>query len=387
MNDPNGIARVKATVVNVPALRTCAWSGGATTGCTRTIIEVETADGLVGLGEAPGDGAGALIASRLAARITGLSVLERSSVRRLCVGDHRDFGALWDPVRAFAYAGIEMALWDILAKRLGAPLHAVLGGAVRPAAQFSAYAYSVDTADGYAEAEVPSVMAEIARTSLAESGSSMFEFKIGRHSLDRDIETIYAVREAVGPGIALGVDANMAFSPTQARRFFEATREARLANVEEPVATLAEMERLRRDFGVPISTHCTDFDALGAYPLIEGVVGDLHGDGGLAANLVNAQVAQGFGRQYWLRSCQELGIAFAAFCHIGMASKAMTRPAQTLINWVEHPLTAGPRWRVSEGGVVPPSTPGLGVELDQDALAHYHDRYRREGPLTYYDKP
>lgn len=387
MTNQNAIARATATIVNVPALRTCAWSGGATSGCTRTIVEIETADGLVGLGEAPGDGAGALIASRLAERMIGVSALHRSTIRRLCVGDHRDFGSLYDPVRALAYGGIEMALWDIAAKRLEAPLYDALGGAVRPAAHFSAYAYSVDCADGYAEADVPNEMAAIARASIQSSGSSMFEFKVGRHSMARDIETVFAVRDSVGRDVALGVDANMAFSPTEARRFFEATREARLANIEEPVATLAEMERLRRDFGVPISTHCTDFDALAAYPLIEGVVGDLHGDGGLSANLAMAEVAQRFGRHYWLRSCQELGVAFAAFCHVGMVSREMTRPMQTLINWVEHPLTLGPAWRVEGGCVTPPDKPGLGVELDRDAVAHYHDRYRQEGPLTYYDKP
>lgn len=387
MSDPNSIARIKATVVNVPSVRTCAWSGGAATGSTHTIIEVETRDGLVGLGEAPGDAVGPVIADRLADRLLGLSALERSVVRKKCVGVHRDFGALWDPLRALAYAGIEVALWDILAKRLGVPLYVALGGAVRGAAQFTAYGYSIDLAEGHAEAEVPALMAQFARASIAESGSSMFEFKIGRHAIDCDISTVFAVREAVGPNVELGVDANMALTPAQARRFFEATREANLANVEEPVATLAEMERLRRDFGVPISTHCTDFDALHAYPLIEGIVGDLQEDGGIAANLVKAQLAESVGRQYWLRSHQELGVAFAAFCHVGMASLEMTRPSQTLIDWIEHPLTLGPRWRVKDGGVTPPAEPGLGVELDHDALAHYHDRYRSEGPLTDYDRP
>lgn len=386
MDGSNAIARITATAVNVPALRTCAWSGGATDGCTRTIVEVETRDGLIGLGEAPGDAAAQLIARRIGERILGASALNRAFVKRAATGDHRDFGSLYDPVGAFAFAGVEMALWDIAAKRLGVPLYEALGGAVRPAAQFTAYAYAVDCTAGYTEAEAPVLMAEIARTSIRTSGSSMFEFKVGRNSLACDIATVYAVREAVGPDIGLGVDANMAFTPAAARRFLEATRDARLANVEEPVSTLAEMQRLRRDFGVPISTHCTDFDALAGYPDIEGVVGDLHGDGGISANLSMANLAARFGRQYWLRSCQELGIAFAAFCHVGMAAKEMTRPGQTLIDWIEHPLTQSAPWKVRDGGVAPPDRPGLGVELDRDALDHYHGRYLREGALTYYDR-
>ena len=385
--DRNAIARVTATIVNVPSLRPCAWSGGNTMGCTRTIIEVLTADGLSGLGEAPGDGAGRLIASRIAPRIIGMNALDRASVYKASVGAHRDFGSLHDPVGTFAFAGIEIALWDILAKRLDVPLCQALGGAVRDRAPFGGYAYSVDLTQGFTERDVPRVMADLAQRSIAETGAEIFEFKIARHSLACDIATVFAVREAVGETVQLGVDANMGMTVDRARAFLVGVREARLSNIEEPVPTLTEMERLRQDFGVPISSHCTDFDLLRSHPLIDSAVGDLHGDGGIAANLMMAEAATKFGRRYWLRSCQELGIAFAAFCHIGMASKEMTRPAQTLINWVEHPLTQGARWAVKDGGVRPPDRPGLGVDLDRAALREYAARYEIEGPLTYYDRP
>jgi glucarate dehydratase len=384
--DPNVICRLSATVVNVPSLRPCAWSGGVASGCTRTLIEVETRDGLVGLGEAPGDAPARLIENRIGTRIRGRSALDRSGIRDICIGGHRDFGSLHDPVSTFAFAGIEIALWDILAKRLGIPLYVALGGAVRERAPFGAYAYTVDLSQGYTEADVPGLMAGVARTSIADTGARIFEFKIGRHSLQCDIETTLEVRQAIGPDVLIGVDANMALTVDRARAFIEATRDARLSNIEEPVATLAGMEQLRRDYGIPVSCHCTDFDALRGFPSIDSAVGDLHADGGIAANLVLAELATRFGRRYWLRSCQELGVAFAAFCHLGMACREISRPAQTLINWVEHPLTRGARWCVRDGGVTPPDTPGLGVELDRAALAEYHQRYRNEGPLTYYDR-
>lgn len=387
MHTAGRIAAITATTINLPATRSSAWSGGATSGATRSVIEIETTDGMRGLGEAPGDAACSLINSRLSPRLIGLSVLDRAAAYAICTGGHQDFGTLWDPTRAFAFGAIEMAMWDITAQCLGVPLYQALGGAVRKAAPFSAYAYTVDLADGYSEAEVPAVMAQIATAAIARTGAEMFEFKIGRHGLECDIATVLAIRDALGPDVALGVDANMGLTIAQARRFFDATRSARLANVEEPVASLAEMARLRTDFGVPISTHCTDFAALAAYPCIDGVVGDLHGNGGIAGNLITARIAQACGRQYWLRSAQETGIAFAAFCHVGMACPEMTRPAQTLIDWVEHTLTLGAPWQVQNGGVTPPARPGLGVELDRAALAEYAARYTAEGPLSYYDRP
>ena len=65
---------------------------------------------------------------------------------------------------------------------------------------------------------------------------------------------------------------------SESRRAAAAT--IRLANIEEPVASLAGCERLRGEFGVPVSTHCYDLDAISAYPLIDSVVSDIHLHGG-----------------------------------------------------------------------------------------------------------
>jgi len=386
MSMDSQIAKIEAHVVNVPHSRALAWSGGATDGTTRTIIEVETRDGLVGLGEAPGADAASRIKSRIGARVIGTNIWERSVLREKCLGKASDFAGMNDAGSVYAFAAIEMALWDIAGKRVGMPVYKLLGGAVRDRALFSAYAYSTEERSASSERETPGIIAEIARDLVAATGSAIFEFKIGRHSVECDIETVHAVREAIGPHTRIGVDANLLYSTDQARRFLEGTRGTGISNFEEPVCSLAGMNRLRADFGVPISTHCSNFDQLSPYPLIDSVVGDLHGDGGISGNLLVAEIAARNGRRYWFRSHSELGIAFAAFAHVGIASPAMDHPAQCLINWMEHTLTTE-HWVVRDGGVRPPDRPGLGVELDRQALKHYAERHAREGSYSYYDRP
>jgi L-alanine-DL-glutamate epimerase-like enolase superfamily enzyme len=194
------------------------------------------------------------------------------------------------------------------------------------------------------------------------------------------------VRAALGPGIDLAVDANLGMGIDKARRFLAgAGRE--LVDVEEPVARLDDMQRLRTDFGVPISTHCTDIEKIKHYPGIDNLVGDLNVDGGLGGCMRAATIAASIGKRFWLRSNGETGIGWAALCHFGIACPEADRPAQSLIDWCEDDLIEGPVWHVREGGVRPPEEPGLGIEIDEDAFARYAERYRQKGPFTRFDAP
>lgn len=70
-----------------------------------------------------------------------------------------------------------------------------------------------------------------------------------------------------------------------------------------------------------------------------------------------------------------------------MACEEASRPGQALIDWCEDDLVRGEPWLVRGGGVRPPEAPGLGVELDEDALRHYADLYVRRGAFSRFDAP
>lgn len=338
----------------------------------RTVVEIETDTGLLGIGETRGIWSAAIINELFAPALIGASVLERRSTRGRCLNKRFDHGFPERFVELTAYSGVELALWDLAGKAAGLPVFRLLGGPARQRANFCAYGYPVDPSDGWEEDDVPRLMAELAVRSLAETGASLFEFKVARlPSVACDIRTVHKVREVVGSDVDIAVDANMGYNREQARRFIAETKSANLANIEEPVASLSETARLRSDFGVPMSTHCTMLDALAAYPPIDAVVIDLHAIGGIEATVTLVSQLSALGKQVWLRSVWELGISFAAMCHLAIALPELSRPSQALANFPLDDLIDGDPWSVSEGGCRPPERPGLGIDLDQTALERY----------------
>ena len=381
------IADIRVTPVSVPTLRPQAWSLGSSSGTTKSIIELVSDDGMVGLGETPGVRTVDILSGRLREKLIGANVLDRRALGLAVMGKHQDHGSMSDSGAITAFAGLEMALLDLTGKAFGVPVHRLLGAATGAFVPFVSYAYTADESEGHRETEVPTLIADIARRDVAIEGTEFFEFKVGRFSVDCDIATVHAVREAVGPHIAIGVDANMSYTLDQARRFLRGVARAGLANIEEPVEGLTVMETLRREFAVPISTHCTDCDTLRHYPLIDGVVGDFHTNGGIEGNLRKAAAIAGLGKRYWLSSCRELGIAWSAMCHCAAVAAEIQRPSQALITWIEDDLIEGEPWLVRSGGVRLPDTPGLGITLDSAALTRYNAHYEQVGEYTYYDRP
>ena len=369
------VAEIRAVPVRVPITRAGTMSGAKRTHAARTIVEVIAEDGTVGLGEARTEDAAAIVNERFAPALVGMDAFDRHGARARCLRTHPDYGFPEQRLDANAFSAVEIAQWDLLGKRAGLPLYALLGGAVRDAAPFVAYAYAVDPDEVPDPADVPGAMAAMATEAVARTGARMFEFKVGVHPLDVEIAVVHAVREALGPGVAIAVDANMGYSPNEAIRFLRAVAPCGLANVEEPVAGLAALAALRRADPTPVSTHCVDLDALAGYPEIDAVVPDVHGPGGIGPTLELVAALAASGRQAWLRSMWELGVSWAVMCHLGVAVPALARPAQCLIDLVRDDLVLGETWLVRDGGVRPPDWPGLGVELDREAL----DRYRTDG--------
>jgi glucarate dehydratase len=381
------IIAVRATPVTVPTKSACAWSLGTSFGFTRTILELETNEGIVGLGECQGSAASRLFEGGLGRNLIGLKPFDLIVASKLCHMGLHDHGCLSDPEITKAYAAIEMAMLDLQGKICGCPVFDLLGGAVRPRAEFVAYGYSFHLpSTGLTEKEVPTEMAKYAKEAIQRTGSGIFEFKIGRFSTATDIETIKAVREAVGPDIELAVDANQAIEIGTARKLLQAVEAARLSWFEEPVSRLSDMAKLHHEFRIAISCHCTEVETMKYCPDIEGIVGDLHLQGGMRGMMRAAAVFHSLGFQFWQRSSLELGISWAAMIHAGVSVQDGSRPSQCLIDYVEDDLILGPRWLLEKGGFEPPDLPGLGVELDREAMGRYAESYKTQGDMGHFDQ-
>ncbi|MGC0320863.1 glucarate dehydratase [Bradyrhizobium sp. USDA 326] len=365
------IKRVTATPVLVPVIvgETARWV--RRTHIDRTIVEIETADGLVGVGEARALWPAKTIMERFRPAILGLSARDFATIRARCLSARSDYGFPERDCDRLAFAAIDLALWDLVGKAESKPLYELLGGAAREQALFCAWGYPPDPQAGYDGKDVPKAIADQAVSAIEVTGSDYFEFKIARFSVDVDIKTVHAVRAVVGDQVEIAVDANMSYDGDNAARFLGETRDLRLANVEEPVRSLAEADILARTFGVPLSTHCIDLDTVRAFPNIASTVPDICVFGGVAELMAYMDAAARAKRGTWLRAMWELGLSWAAMCHVGLASRAVTRPSQSLIDYAEDDLILDDPWLLRNGGVRPPNTPGLGVTLDRAAVERY----------------
>jgi glucarate dehydratase len=368
------ITAVRATPLNIPYRRAARMSAGSAESSTRTLIEVETDAGLTGLGDASYAFAAGIIEREFAPALLGMSPFEIPLLKRHCLPDHLDFGTPLLKARFAAWGGLDVALWDLKAQAAGVPVYELLGGAVRESAPFVAYAYAPLCGDSPAEA-----MSRLALEAIERSGARIFEFKVGVHELDAEIDTVIAVHEALRGKAEVAVDANMALTHDDARRMLQEIGPM-LENFEEPVPTLRDMNDLAVEFEVPISAHCCDLDALIPYPRVDAVP-TLDACGGISGVRDLARTLGALGRRVWLRSHAESGIGWAAIVHLGMSTAELARPAQSLMDLCAEDLIEGGRFDVRAGGVRAPEIPGLGVGLDRAALAACHALYLEQGEV------
>jgi len=369
------IKRVRAIPVNLSYRSVPVMTCGAIPSSTRTIIEVEASNGMIGLGEASYATPATIIEREFASAILGLDASDHALVKRHCLPRHLDYGTPGLQMRLAAWGGLEIALWDLLGKFAGLPVYRLLGGACRAKAPFVAYSYGESESAGAIEK-----MVDRALHSVGESGASIFEFKVGVHSIDLEIEMVRSVHDALKGRARVAVDANMGWTAEEADRFLKASSTL-LENIEEPVADLQDMERIARRFGVQVSTHCSNLDVMRQYPGIRGVVPTLDVCGGISATRRLADVYGALGRDVWLRSHAESGVGWAAMVHLGISVPNLHRPAQALVDLMTDDLVLGETWHVREGGVCPPDSPGLGVEADWAAIQRCHEAYLVEGEV------
>jgi len=278
---------------------------------------------------------------------------------------------LRQPVAAnpFTKAGVEMALWDILGKTAGLPLYRLWGGPVR---DFVPTKFSVSGLE-------PGKAAELAAWAVGQGFQTM-KVKVGMDP-DGDVARVRAVREAIGPKVRLGVDANGGWSPRVAIQTIRRMYEFGIYFAEQPVAPVdpSWMADVRNHVNVPIMADesvNTVQDAMalaraGAADVLSLYVGK---GGGVGTARKIAAVAEAAGLVCTVGSNLEMGVASAAMIHLAMATPAIGAeefPCDILSPFFyEGDLLAEPL-PIQAGKASPLERPGLGVELDEQKVERY----------------
>jgi len=366
----------------------------------RAIVEVTTDSGLTGLGETYGDAAHLVRLRKAARSLIGLDVFDTNAMRcrvaaSLAAGDTSGGHGMSGMVTGSStpdriLSPFEVAALDLQGKAIGRPVSDLLGGAVRHSVPFSGYlfykwaAHPGESDDGWGAALDVDGIVRQARRMHRDYGFSAFKLKGGVLPPDEEVAAIHALR-AEFPDHPLRLDPNAAWS-IETSIAVGAELDGALEYLEDPTGGIPGMARVRESVPMPLATNmCVvsfeDIAPAVAEGAVDVILSDHHFWGGLRRSQSLGSICTTFGLGLSMHSNSHLGISLAAMVHLAAATPQLDYACDTHWPWkdpAEDVIVPG-ALAFTDGGVVVPTGPGLGVELDRDALARLHEQYLRCG--------
>ncbi|EST24263.1 glucarate dehydratase family protein [Streptomyces roseochromogenus] len=367
----------------------------------RLIVEIVTADGITGLGETYGDTKYLELARPLAARLPGRSVMDVNGlfaidlgVDESCVQGEVDAGGLRgvqsaDKLRLSVLSAFEVACLDAQGKALGLPVHALLGGKLRDAVEYSAYLFYKPAGhpagvpaepDHWGAALDPAGVVAQARELRRRHGFGSFKLKGGVFPPDEEIAAVRALAEAF-PGHPLRLDPNGAWSVETSLKVAKELGDV-LEYLEDPTLGTPAMAEVAAGTGVPLATNMcvTTFGEIKeafTRDAVQVVLSDHHYWGGLRRTRELAAICAAFGVGISMHSNTHLGISLAAMTQVAATVPGLHHACDSHYPWQSEDVLTE-RLRFTDGRVVVSDAPGLGVELDRDELARLHRRWAED---------
>ena len=377
----------------------------------RTILELGSDDGIIGIsetygGEAPARALEAIrteVIGQNPYRLTGVlssmtegqgSGFERSQTY-LVPGEN----PLDQTTRT--YAAVETGCLDLIGKSVGQPVCDLIGGRVRDKVAFSAYPFFKHAGGGgagddqrqdeYGEVMISEVFVREVKQMIAKYGFGSVKFKGGVLEPDLEIETVRLLRQEFGPDVPLRIDPNSAWTvDTSVRVGRELAEELSSGGyLEDPTASIENMSQVRKrlmaeGIETPLATNVavTSFaDIPQALELdaVQIILCDHHYWGGMRRVQRLAGLCKVFGIGLSMHSNSHLGVSLMAMAHVAAATPHLTYACDTHYPWQsdKDEVVAGGRVPIVGGCVEIPATPGLGVELDYDQLARGRKRFEK----------
>jgi glucarate dehydratase len=196
--------------------------------------------------------------------------------------------------------------------------------------------------------------------------------------------------EEFGHETPLRMDPNGAWSVETATRVASELREmpVRVQWLEDPVPSMHAHARLKRNIDYPIATNMfiTEFDHVAPAvdaDAVDVILSDHHYWGGLTGNRELNRVARTFDLGVGMHSNSHLGISMAAMTHVAATMPTLRYTCDTHYPYMADDVVADAPIAIEDGTVAVTDDPGLGVELNEDALQRMHERYQASETLEY----
>jgi len=385
------ITDLRATTVTVPLEAPLRHANGCHWGrFVRTIVEVETDEGLIGLGEMGGGGESAEAAFQaLKSYLIGHDPAQLEELRFLIANPT---ASLYNN-RTQMLAAIEFACLDILGQRWGVPVSEILGGRLRERVPFASYLFFRYADSQTEKGEVRTVEQLVEEAQLLKElyGFTSHKLKGGVFPPEYELECYRALAEALD-GDRFRFDPNAVWSTETAIWFGQQIENIRNDYLEDPVFGMNGMRRVREKVRMPLATNTVvvNFEQLSANVLntaVDVVLLDTTFWGGIRACVKAAAVCETFQLGVAVHSSGELGIQLATMLHLGAVIPNLSFAADAHYHHLTDDIIQGGKLKYENGSIAVPSAPGLGVKLDRDKVAEYRELYRRLGSYPYDQDP
>lgn len=357
----------------------------------RSIIEVETEDGVVGLGESYGGKTILDALATLAPNLVGMAVTDLNGLwaraRAVVHGETQGYTGA-EALLPRVVGAIEVAMWDALGKATNQRVVDLLGGQVRETVPFSAYlfykfaAHADGTTDDWGEVLTPEQLVGEAARMIDENGFEAIKLKAGILPPDEEIAGLEALREAF-PKAPLRIDPNGGWSVETTLKYLPRL-EGLIEYLEDPTVGIEGNAQVQAATETPLATnmyvvHQSHLPPNMAQDAFRVILSDHHYWGGLQASRELGRICEIWGLGLSMHSNSHLGISLAAMAHLAAATPNLTYDCDTHSPWQTEEVIEGGKIAFRDGAVSLPDGPGLGVTLDRAALAELHQQYIDHG--------
>ncbi|MGQ0568668.1 MAG: mandelate racemase/muconate lactonizing enzyme family protein [Armatimonadota bacterium] len=364
------IRRAVVTLTKIPVIRAHKMAIGTTSHQENVILRLYTDDGLEGLGEAPhmvgislkGESPYTvleMLRRRLLPAVFGRSPLDVEGIQQAM-----DAAVPWN---LRAKSAVNLAVYDLAGKTLGVPVCLLMGGRLRDAIPLSWSIPITDYESGANEARA-----------MVERGWRIIKVKAGRPNADDDVEMVRIIREAVGPGVSVRVDANQAYSTKTAIRVARRLERYDVAFFEQPVAwwDLDGMAEVSRATELPIMADESSTTMLDAMEIAKRRAAQILSiyvcsPGGILNSKKIATIAAAAGIAAYVGGALESVIGAAAGLHFAAATPSVTYGCELGGQFLLQEDIAATPLAFNDGSLHVPEGPGLGVAINEETVRKY----------------